>query len=187
MIILTKLSYRKVLNKGRTLNVGNHPMHCLDNKMYRIFNGGMLDMDNVKTKVKAVWNGGIMGTGSLKGENVDTQIAISKSSGGNGNGAEPQELLVCSATTCYIETLTYMLESRKLPVVELMINSEATVSEDGFHIIHYPKIILDTNATEELIQSTYRVIEGADRGCKVGNLLRKAGIIINIEGKVTIQ
>lgn len=144
-------------------------------------------MDNSKTKLVAVWNGGSMGNGTLKGDNIDTKIAISKSSGGSGDGAEPKELLVSAALTCYIETLTYMLDSRKVPVDALSINSESTVSDKGFHIMHYPQIILTAGATEEDVQTAQKIIDGADRGCKVGNLLRKAGLIIEVQGNVTVK
>lgn len=144
-------------------------------------------MDNLKTKLVAVWNGGSMGNGTLKGDNIDTKIAISKSSGGSGDGAEPKELLVSAALTCYIETLTYMLDSRKVPVDALSINSEATVSDKGFNVIHYPQITLTADATEEDVQTAQKVIEGADRGCKVGNLLRKAGLKIEVQGNVTVK
>ncbi|WP_397539193.1 OsmC family protein [Rummeliibacillus pycnus] len=144
-------------------------------------------MVNQKTNVNAVWNGGVADNGILKSEHFDINIAISKSSGGNGNGADPKDLLVSSATTCYIETLIYMLESRGLPVDELTVNSKATLATDGFTITHYPQIVLTTDATEEQIESAQRIIEGADRGCKVGNLLRKAGIIIEVQGEVSIK
>ncbi|HJF31053.1 MAG TPA: hypothetical protein K8V56_04640 [Sporosarcina psychrophila] len=61
-------------------------------------------------------------------------------------------------------TLTFMLETRKLPVIELTVNSEATISDEGFTITHYPQIVLSTNAKEEQVQSAQRAIEGADRG-----------------------
>lgn len=144
-------------------------------------------MDNLKTNVVAVWNGGTMGNGTLKGDHIDTKIAISKSSGGSGDGAEPKELLVSSALTCYIETLAYMLDSRKVPVDAVSINSEATVFDKGFNIMHYPQIILTADATEEDVLAAQKIIEGADRGCKVGNLLRKAGIKIVVQGNVSTK
>ncbi|WP_144529284.1 OsmC family protein [Peribacillus simplex] len=71
-------------------------------------------------------------------EYLDTKIAIPTSLGGSGNGANPKEVLVASVTTCYAATLTFVLESRKLPVAELTVNSEASISDNEFKIIHYP-------------------------------------------------
>lgn len=144
-------------------------------------------MTEVKTNLKAVWNGGISGNGTMKADYLDTKIAAPAVKGGSGDGAHPSELLVSSAATCYIATLTYMLESRKLPVVELAVNSEATVSDDGFNITHYPQIVLSKDATEDQVQSAHRAIEGADRGCDIGNLLKKAGVAIEAKGKVTLK
>ncbi|WP_179292623.1 OsmC family protein [Bacillus sp. 7884-1] len=144
-------------------------------------------MAEMKTSVKAVWNDGIAGNGMLKAEYLETNVAVPESKGGSGNGANPSELLISSATTCYIATLTFMLETRKVPVVELTVNSEATISDNGFNITHYPQIILSVDATEAQVQSAQRAIEGADRGCEVGNLLKKAGVVIEAKGKVSLK
>jgi peroxiredoxin-like protein len=161
---------------------------CLLNSLRIInFNGGMIIMAELKTNVKAVWNGGTTGNGTLKAEYLNTKIAVPKSLGGSGNGADPKELLVSSATTCYIATLTFMLESRKLPVVEHAVNSEATISDNGFKITHYAQIVLSADATEAQIQSAQRAIEGADRGCEVGNLLKKADVTIEVQGNVSLK
>ena len=144
-------------------------------------------MSELKTNVHITWNGGTTGNGTLKAEYLDTKVAIPTPLGGRGNGADPKELLVSSASTCYIATLTYMLESRKLPVVELTMNSEASISDKEFNITHAPQIVLASNATEDQVQSAERAIEGADKGCEVGNLLKTAGVVIEVQGKVSLK
>ncbi len=144
-------------------------------------------MADMKINVNAVWDGGVTGNGILKTENLDTKIAIPTSLGGSGNGANPKEVLVSSVTTCYTATLTFALESRKLPVVELTVNSEANISDNEFKITHYPQIVLSAEATEEQVQSAQRATEAADRGCEVGNLLKKADVIIEVQGKVSLK
>ncbi|WP_245976869.1 OsmC family protein [Oceanobacillus arenosus] len=141
----------------------------------------------MKINVNAVWDGGVTGNGTLKSEFLDTKIAIPTSLGGSGNGASPKEVLVSSVTTCYTATLTFVLESRKLPVAELTVNSEATISDNEFKIIHYPQIVLSEDATEEQIQSAIRATEAADKGCEVGNLLKKADVKIGIQGNVSVK
>ena len=142
-------------------------------------------MADMKINVNANWDGGVTGNGTLKAEYLDTKIAIPTSLGGSGNGANPKEILVSSVTTCYAATLTFALESRKLPVVELTVNSEANISENEFKITHYPQIVLSAEATEEQIHSAQRATEAADKGCEVGNLLKKADVKIEIQGKVS--
>ena len=127
-------------------------------------------MADMKINVNAIWDGGVTGNGTLKAEYLDTKIAIPTSLGGSGNGANPKEVLVASVTTCYAATLTFVLESRKLPVAELTVNSEANISDNEFKITHYPNIVLSAEATEEQIQSAQRATEAADKGCDVGEV-----------------
>jgi lipoyl-dependent peroxiredoxin len=148
---------------------------------------GVLNMADMKINVNAVWDGGVKGNGTLKAEYLDTNIAIPTSLGGSGNGANPKEILVSSVTTCYTATLTFVLESRNLPVAELTVNSEANISDNEFKIIHYPHIVLSKDATEDQIQSAQRATEAADKGCEVGNLLKKADVKIEIQGKVSLK
>lgn len=142
-------------------------------------------MADLKTNVNVVWDGGTKGNGTLKAEFLDTQISIPEALGGSGNGADPKELLVSSAATCYIATLTFILENRKLPVVELTMNSNVTIADKEFIITHFPQIVLSADATESQILSAQRAIEGADRACEIGNLLKKAGVIIEAQGNVS--
>ncbi|WML50904.1 OsmC family protein [Neobacillus sp. PS3-12] len=70
-------------------------------------------------------------------------------------GANPKEVLVSSVTTCYTTTLVFVLESRKLPVVELTVDSGANISENEFKITHHPHIVLSSDATQEQIESAH--------------------------------
>ncbi|MDQ7863886.1 hypothetical protein RCO48_30890 [Peribacillus frigoritolerans] len=49
-------------------------------------------------------------------------------------------------------------------------NSEASISDNEFKIIHYPHIVLSAGATEEQIQTAQRATEAADKGCDVGKI-----------------
>jgi peroxiredoxin-like protein len=142
---------------------------------------------DLKTNLKTVWYGNTKGNGKIQTNNLETNIAIPEALGGSGEGAEPKGLLVSSAVACYTMTLVAILEARKLPVARLTMDSEASNSkEEGFKIIHYPHIILSANATEDQIQLANRAIMAADKGCAVGNMLKKADVQIEIKGKVFI-
>ncbi|MCS0788520.1 OsmC family protein [Cytobacillus firmus] len=137
--------------------------------------------------LKIIWSGHTKGKGTLKGDNLEANFAIPKSFNGSGEGTDPKELLVSSAATCYITTLVAMLEIRKLPIVELTMDSKATNSkEEPLKIFHYPHINLSADATEDQIQSANRAMVAADKGCAVGNMLKKADVQIDVEGKVTL-
>ena len=144
-------------------------------------------MADMKINVNAVWSGGITGNGTLKAEYLDTKIAIPTSLGGSGNGANPKEVLVASVTACYTAKLTFVLESKKLPVAELIVNSEAAISDNEFTIIHYPEVVLSTDASEEQVQSAQRATEEAEKECEVGNILKKADVEIKVLGKVSME
>jgi lipoyl-dependent peroxiredoxin len=142
-------------------------------------------MADTKTILKTSWNGNSKGNGSIKGHYLETNVAIPQSLGGSGEGTDPKELLVASAAACYKLTLVAMLEARNLPVEDLIMETEATNSkEEGFKITHYLQITLSADAKEEEKQTAIRTIEAADKGCKVGNMLKKADVQIDIVGKV---
>ncbi|MFP3846225.1 OsmC family protein [Priestia filamentosa] len=143
-------------------------------------------MGDSKTILKTVWHGNTKGNGSIQVNDIKTNIAIPTDLGGNGEGAEPKGLLVSSAAACYTMNLVAMLETKKLPVAGFTMNSESINSkEKGFKIIHYPCITLSTDATEDQIQSANRTILSADKACFIGNMLKKADVQIDIEGKVS--
>lgn len=144
-------------------------------------------MSEGKSNIKTTWNGGIAGNGAIKGGYLDTKIAVPTSLNGTGKGTDPKELLISSAATCYITTLASILENRKLSLLELTMNSEAALAEEGLTITHYPHILLAANTTEKQIQSAERALESADRVCEVGNLLKNAGVVIDFKGKVTVE
>ncbi|MBT2624160.1 OsmC family protein [Bacillus sp. ISL-32] len=134
-------------------------------------------------KTKIDWNNGIKGNGSLKTEFLNTKIAIPAEFGGSGDGASPKEILIASATACYTSVLVSMIESRDLPVIDVVVDSEGLNSDDEFKIIHHPRIVLSENATEKQIQSANRIFAAADRGCTIGNLLKKADVKIEVRGE----
>lgn len=144
-------------------------------------------MSTVKTIIKGTWDGKLDGSGVLQGEQLNAKISIPKEIGGSGNGADPKELLIASATSCYLASIVFLLERRNIPVKQLSIQTEATKSKEGLSIIHYPKIVLTKEATEHHIQSVEKVLIGADRGCEIGNMLKKSGVTIEVQGEVLLQ
>ncbi|MGK9184781.1 OsmC family protein [Priestia filamentosa] len=141
----------------------------------------------METNVKVIWQDGIKGHGSLKAEVLDTKIAVPTEFGGSGNGASPKEVLIASATACYSSVLTSLIESRNLPLVEMMIESKGMTSDDELKIVHHPHIVLSKNATEKQIQIAERLFATADKGCIVGNLLKKADVNIEIQGEISTK
>lgn len=144
-------------------------------------------MANAKTHLKTVWNGGAKGSGSIKANYLETNIAIPESLGGSGEGSEPKEILITSATACFVMTLTGMLEARKLPVSKVTVDTESTKSKEEFQILHVTDITLSAEATDDQVEAAHKSIEMADKRCEVGNMLRKADVQIKAEGKVSVE
>ncbi|WP_317957525.1 OsmC family protein, partial [Paenibacillus chitinolyticus] len=105
----------------------------------------------------------------------------------SGEGANPMEILVSAAAACYTSTLTSTLETQQLPVAGLIMDSEATKSEEGMRIVHFPQIVLTADATEEQVQSAKEAIVTADQNCFVGNMLIKGGVQIEVKGKASLN
>ncbi|SFF45068.1 peroxiredoxin, SACOL1771 subfamily [Paenibacillus algorifonticola] len=142
-------------------------------------------MADLKTNVKIVWYPDAKGYGKIESNYLKTNIAIPKALGGSGEGSDPKELLVSSAASCYIMTLVYSLQTQKLDVAGIFMDSEATNSkEDGFIIVHSLQVVLPAGATEKHIKAMNGAMTAADQACEVGNLLKKAGVQIKIEGKI---
>lgn len=144
-------------------------------------------MADSKTNVNTVWYRSIKGNGRIKADQLQTQIAIPKSFGGSGEGANPMEILVSAVVSCYTSTLTLTLETQQLPVVGLIMDSEAIQSEEGMRIVHLPHIVLAADATEEQVQSASEAVVTADQNCFVGNLLKKGGVQIEVKGKASLN
>lgn len=138
------------------------------------------------TNLQITWNGDTAGKGVIKGDGLDAEIAIPEVSGGSGKGADPKELLVSSAAACYTMTLVAMVQARKLPVTDFSMTSETVDSgNEELKIIHHPHINLSSDASEKDEEAAKRIFMTADKGCAVGNLLKKAGT--QIEGTVFIE
>jgi len=139
------------------------------------------------TKLKTTWNGNMKGNGTIKSDRLDTPIAIPNSLGGTGDGTDPKSLLIASAAACYSMTLVAILQNRKLPVSELTMESEvADFKETGFSIDHRLQVNLAPDATDEQIDAVKSAFQAADKACTIGNLLKKAGAQIQIDGSVSV-
>jgi len=145
-------------------------------------------MANDKLTFNTVWYEGIRGSGRIRsGDTFKSTIAIPELKGGSGAGAAPFQLLVSSAIACYTMTLRYMLHQKKLQVSGFYLDTEShEMNDDKAVIVHYPHIILAENATEEQLQATLQLIEGADKACHIGNILRQSGAELRVEGKVSV-
>lgn len=127
------------------------------------------------------------GRGEIEAERFAAPIAIPDSLGGSGEGTDPKTLLLSSVASCYLLTLVAILQNRKLPVAGLTLVSQVSeIKEAGFTIGHQVRAALSAEATDDQVQAANSAFEAADRACAIGNILKKAGAQVSIDGSVQI-
>ncbi|MEK4730422.1 MULTISPECIES: OsmC family protein [unclassified Paenibacillus] len=145
-------------------------------------------MADQKINMNTVWYKDAKGDGRIKSDKLQTQIAIPAPKGGSGEGAEPQQLLMSSAVACYTMTLAYMLDRKKVPVTGLFMDTEGNITKgDHLSITHRPHVVLSSGSSNEDITMAEALILQAEKDCHIGQLLIKAGVPVDTEGKVTID
>lgn len=131
------------------------------------------------------WTGGFKGTGAIEGEGFSLPTGIPTSLGGSGNGAAPKELFTAATAACFTATLRAISEGKKVPVDTLSVDTAAEAGDDSFTITHTAHVELAHGSSEADIETAKRAIESADNICAVGNLAKKAGVVIDVVADVT--
>jgi peroxiredoxin-like protein len=75
---------------------------------------------------------GRTGVGEIQADGLALELSGPKSMGGRGVGTNPEELLVCAVSSCYIATLFAVLRRAKLPADSLAVSASGKVT--GFPI-----------------------------------------------------
>lgn len=139
--------------------------------------------------VHTSWHGGREEIGKVKGDVISEQISIPSSLGGNGTGTNPDEMLVATASSCYIISLAATLERAKFTNIHLEIKSVGSaVFEKGKFkmekITHYPTISVTEVEKIQLKRRLPKLLEIADDNCMISNSIRNN---VEIEIQSTIQ
>lgn len=137
-------------------------------------------------KMNAAWTGGFKGEGKITGEGWDVGIGVPTELGGSGAGADPKTLFAASTLACFTATLRAITEGKKVPVDTLSVTTNAQAGDDDFTIRHTARISLATGSSEDDTAAAKAAIEKADEICAVGNIARKAGVIITVDADVSV-
>ncbi|MFF2482750.1 OsmC family protein [Paenibacillus sp. NPDC058071] len=126
--------------------------------------------------LKAVWNGGRNSEGHIDAGGLKTNISIPQEMGGPGTGTNPDEMLLGAASTCYLITLAAMLERTNITPQELTLESEAIVdvTNNVFtyeRIVHKPRIVLKSDATEAELRKAEVLVYKAEKSCMISRAL----------------
>lgn len=134
--------------------------------------------------LKLQWIGSVKGKGSIESLFLSNPIAIPTMFGGTGEGNSPIDLLVSSAASCYLLTLVGMLNAQKLDDIELSLNTETEPESKKLTIKHFLEVRVPNDFNDNQINIIEDIINKADRGCHIGNMLRKAEVEIHVKGFV---
>ncbi len=126
--------------------------------------------------LKADWQGGRKGQGTIESGNLKQPISIPEEMDGPGVGTNPDEMLIGAAAACYLITLAAMIERGNAPVEELSLETEGIVQADKSlkfeAIIHRPKLVVRQDASEQELEKIRRFVELAEKHCMISNALR---------------
>lgn len=140
--------------------------------------------------LQANWPGGRNDTGTIKTENLQTDISIPPEMDGPGIGTNPDEMLLGAAATCYIITLAAMLERSGIEKKELHMHSEAIVdvTKGVFtyqKIIHHPHLVLASSTSERNFDKAKKLVEKAESSCMISRAL-KGNVEIELDATILI-
>lgn len=146
-------------------------------------------MEEHRFQLKATWEGGLAGTGTLSGKGLKTAISVPSEMNGPGVGTNPEELLIGAAMNCYIITLAAVLQRRGLQVKSLSLQSEGLVVVEGGkqsfqQIIHRPHLLL-AEADAEQIKQAEQATHRAEQACMISKALR-GNVEITVEPSIEV-
>ncbi|MCM3727131.1 OsmC family protein [Neobacillus cucumis] len=127
--------------------------------------------------LRANWPGLRNDIGEIEAGNLKTKISIPPEMDGPGVGTNPDEMLLGAAATCYIITLAAMLERSGLEKESLTMDSEAIVDVTSGvftykKIIHRPRVVLKSNATEKEVAMAERLARKAETSCMISRAIQ---------------
>lgn len=142
-------------------------------------------------KVQTFWTGGREEVGTVRGDIINENISIPGELGGNGQGTNPDELLVSAASSCYIISLAAALERAHFSNIQITNDSTGTASiENGIfkmnRIKHHPTIKIQSEEEQRLKQRLPKLLEIADKHCMISNSIRN-NVEIIIDSKIIVE
>lgn len=135
----------------------------------------------ITNPLKIQWSGSVKGKGSIQSSYLNNSIAIPTLYGGTGEGNSPIDLLVSSAAACFLLTAVGMLNAQKIDNIELSLNTNTDSESKTLIINHILEIIVPAHFDENQINIIENIISKADKGCHIGNMLRKTGVEIYVK------
>ncbi len=142
-------------------------------------------------EVSAIWEGDSNSTGALESPSgLRCHFAVPTVFGGPGGCPSPEEMLLAALASCYVITIAYMAELKKLPLHKQHIAIRGVVERDPqtrrlrFTQMHLAlTFFVPSDTTEAQMQSILKLAYDAKSYCLVSNSLRD-DIQFSVETKV---
>jgi osmotically inducible protein OsmC len=136
-------------------------------------------------KATAVWQGGLKGAGTFKGQTGLGGSYNFSSRFENGQGSNPEELLAAAEAACYSMALSLGLEKEGFPATQVATEAACTIEKvgEGFKIT---RMALQVTATVPGVDpAKFQAIAAATKeGCPVSAAL-KGNVKIDLEAKLS--
>jgi peroxiredoxin-like protein len=81
-------------------------------------------MKPICSYAKATWRGGFQGAGTIQSGLLRSRFTLPEEFGGRGREVSPEDLLLASASSCYLATLGILLEKAAVSYETLRLESE---------------------------------------------------------------
>jgi peroxiredoxin-like protein len=145
--------------------------------------------DVLKYTFKGTWARGIEQTGNISTGNLSTKVGVHTNLIGDKNITNPEELLLSAAASCYMITLSLLLENRGIPYIQIELESEAIVESDrGLRldrIIHRPHIVLEEAYSKDS-DKIIKLAHHAEHTCMVSSALR-GNVEVVVHPRISIK
>jgi osmotically inducible protein OsmC len=132
----------------------------------------------------AVWQGGLKGNGTFKGQTGLGGSYNFSSRFENGQGSNPEELLAAAEAACYSMALSIGLEKAGSPATKVETTAACTIDKagDGFKITRMALAVVAT--VPGLDAAKFQAIAAATKeGCPVSAAL-KGNVVIDLDAKL---
>jgi osmotically inducible protein OsmC len=132
----------------------------------------------------AVWQGGLKGTGSFKGQTGLGGAFSFNSRFGDATGSNPEELLAAAEAACYSMALSLGLEKEGFPATQVETQAACTIEKvgEGFRITRMQLVV--RASVPKIDDAKFQAIAAATKeGCPVSQALR-GNVAIDLEAKL---
>lgn len=137
-------------------------------------------MENHVFEASAVWEGNSDSVGTVTTPGgLHTTCAVPAEFKGPGGHCSPEELMLAALASCYIITIAFMCEIKKLPLLKQTMRLEGEVGRDPeskktrfLHIFIEIQMTVAPDATDTQKEAILQAAKDAKSRCFVSNSLR---------------